>query len=147
MLDHRRTITSLVREAYYQCFRAQLRLRASALAAYESLTNPASGPLPPPLLRYKVGERLSARTFLDVGKASAERIAGVLAERGLRVGTGVRVLDFGCGCGKTLRWMIAPGGGLLWNRRRLAGHRLVHAQPTRRKLRGEWGVAPARVRG
>ena len=109
MWNHRRTTTSLLREAYHQCFRVQLRLRASALAAYESLANPAASPLPPPLLRYKVGERLSARTFLDVGKASAERITGVLAERGLRLEPGIRILDFGCG--KTLRWLTELGGG------------------------------------
>lgn len=58
--------------------------------------------LPPEELRFRVGGSTEPERFRDVGRRSARAIEGGLALLGRSVGDCEQVLDFGCGCGRTL---------------------------------------------
>jgi ubiquinone/menaquinone biosynthesis C-methylase UbiE len=93
-----------VRFFYHAAFRAFLRLRC----LYCDLRPDPAGlsvPLPPSILRFKVSESLSKQEFLSVGEGCADKIDSELVA-GFECGQQQRVLDFGCGCGRILRWLI-----------------------------------------
>lgn len=60
-------------------------------------------PLPPPLLRHRVHNRLDRQSFLDVGKTCAENIEDSLKLINRDLYSFENILDFGCGCGRVLR--------------------------------------------
>ena len=84
----------------YPVFRLLLRLRC---AIHDQFLNHGELPLPPALLRYRVSESLSIPTFLLIGERCAQLITTHLGPQ-LLPGSGVR--DFGCGCGRSLRWLL-----------------------------------------
>ena len=60
-------------------------------------------PLPPMRLRARVGNR-SASDFLSAGKSGADALrAAARKHLGIEITNAGRILDFGCGCGRTLR--------------------------------------------
>lgn len=58
--------------------------------------------LPPAELRYRVSSSPDAENFTAVGKACARDIQSALSAVGYDLGSFSRILDFGCGCGRTL---------------------------------------------
>jgi SAM-dependent methyltransferase len=94
-----------MRTLYYGLFRFQLRLRcwlADRIQAQD-----ASGlPLPPALLRYRVSELLGREDFLTIGAGCARLIEEHSRSMGVDLAQCRRILDFGCGCGRTLRWLL-----------------------------------------
>lgn len=58
--------------------------------------------LPPAELRYRVSSTPDAQNFVTVGKTCAADIQSALAKVGRDLGSFTRILDFGCGCGRTL---------------------------------------------
>jgi SAM-dependent methyltransferase len=60
------------------------------------------------MLRFRVSESLSVDEFLRVGQACASLIRLHAGEMGTDLDHAGRVLDFGCGCGRTARWFL-PG--------------------------------------
>ena len=58
--------------------------------------------LPPPRLRYRVSASPDAEAFVEVGKRCAADIQSALQKVGCELGSFPRILDFGCGCGRTL---------------------------------------------
>jgi len=60
-------------------------------------------PLPPASLRYRVHGSRDAGSFLSVGEESVRCMLVALKDAGLSPESFHRVLDFGCGCGRTLR--------------------------------------------
>ncbi len=95
-----------LKSAYYSVFRAFLLLRCwwSDFQTTEIRSNLHG--VPPALLRYKVSESLNIPLFLDVGKSTASTIERRLRGLGQPLEHMERVLDFGCGCGRTARWLI-----------------------------------------
>jgi SAM-dependent methyltransferase len=61
-------------------------------------------PLPPPKHVVLVGGVADVDVFLDVGRTTAQRIREVLAAHGEDLDRLERILDFGCGCGRVLRY-------------------------------------------
>jgi len=62
--------------------------------------------LPPALLRYRVSENLARDEFLRIGYGCAQLMADYSRSAGVELSQCRRVLDFGCGCGRTLRWLV-----------------------------------------
>lgn len=67
--------------------------------------------MPPAMLRFRVSESLPADLFSKVGAEWARLIHGRLQKAGVDLANPRRVLDFGCGCGRTLVWLLrdCPG--------------------------------------
>ncbi|MDQ3913617.1 MAG: methyltransferase domain-containing protein [Actinomycetota bacterium] len=60
--------------------------------------------LPPASLRYRVHGSPHIDGFLKVGKRSSEDIQAALKRVGKDLSSFQNILDFGCGCGRTLLW-------------------------------------------
>lgn len=62
-------------------------------------------PLPPLALRYRVHGSIKPDSFLRVGRRCAADIEALLRDGGFRFPEFLQVLDFGCGCGRVLRFL------------------------------------------
>lgn len=73
-------------------------------------TGPSQWPVPDPD-RWELEEEDDPSAYLASGELHASTIASVAADHGLALGAGHRVLEFGCGFGRVLRWWpaVAPG--------------------------------------
>ncbi len=58
--------------------------------------------LPPAALRYSVGASPHAEEFVIIGKICAADLQSALLKVGREIGSFSHILDFGCGCGRTL---------------------------------------------
>lgn len=90
----------LLRPLYHRAYRSFIRV----LCFWDD-RSAGSRDLPPAMLRFRVSESLSAKRFIEIGRGCARLVADRLSEKG-QLKEGARILDFGCGCGRTLRWMI-----------------------------------------
>ena len=61
-------------------------------------------PIPPALLRYQVGS-VDLHRFLETGKNCAKDIETTLHKHGTALSSLSPILDFGCGCGRTIIWV------------------------------------------
>jgi SAM-dependent methyltransferase len=57
------------------------------------------------MLRFRVGESISVQDFLHIGRATAMAIRQALSMAGRPLEAAGAILDFGCGCGRTLLWL------------------------------------------
>ncbi|HKG45129.1 MAG TPA: class I SAM-dependent methyltransferase [Pyrinomonadaceae bacterium] len=64
--------------------------------------NGAARNLPPAELRYRVSSSPDAENFVTIGKTCANDIKEALLKADHELATFTRILDFGCGCGRTL---------------------------------------------
>src|SRR5438105_4954816 len=111
-MSSRHTIKRLVPAAfkplYHQLFRMAVRIRC--WMADRSSRSGLEIPLPPAMLRFRVSESLDEDLFLAVGEACARHIEREVNAMGVDLKRAERVLDFGCGCGRTIRWFLADPG-------------------------------------
>jgi SAM-dependent methyltransferase len=98
----------LARAVYYSIFRFSLRIR---LWLADRIGMPGQKlAVPPAILRFRVSETISAGEFLRVGEGCANLIQQCVRDLGKDFEGDCRVLDFGCGCGRTIRWFLRDGG-------------------------------------
>lgn len=64
--------------------------------------NGAAATLPPAELRYRVSSSPDAQNFINIGKKCANDIQTAVRQAGYKLTEFERILDFGCGCGRTL---------------------------------------------
>lgn len=95
---------------YYAAYRARLRAEWRRLDAAE----PPSAELPPAHLRFRVGEDSRAGVFRAVGQRTAENLKAAFIQCGVELQSGASVLDFGCGCGRTLLWLAREYPEVRW---------------------------------
>jgi SAM-dependent methyltransferase len=106
-------VRSLAKAIYYPLFRWHLRLRLWCADRFRA--PPPEGAVPPAMLRFRVSESLSVAEFLRVGEGCAKLIERHFHDMGMDLADARRVLDFGCGCGRTIRWFLREGGGAQWH--------------------------------
>jgi SAM-dependent methyltransferase len=58
---------------------------------------------------------VDAANFLETGKRSATALRSVFDQIGFTLDPGKRVLDLGCGCGRTLTWLAGEFPQVEWN--------------------------------
>ncbi|MGH9783087.1 MAG: class I SAM-dependent methyltransferase, partial [Terriglobia bacterium] len=71
--------------------------------------------LPPARLRFQTTESTDAWLFFRFGRRIAQNLQVVLAESGHAINDFRKVLDFGCGCGRTLMWLQAQFPAVNWH--------------------------------
>lgn len=95
-LIHRAMWQPALREAVYRYvdWRDQWRLSTTELQN-----------VPPASLRFRVHGDLDISSFLETGKQCSEDIKDALTKVSANFESFRDVLDFGCGCGRTIRWL------------------------------------------
>lgn len=95
-----------VRAVYYRAYRALVIIWCGVTALSEKLSRECSDRpvVPPPVLRFRVAGTPSRTDFLRVGEQSAHNLIHLLEERH-PLSSCQTVLDFGCGCARTLVWL------------------------------------------
>lgn len=73
-------------------------------ARYRSPKAPAGIPIPPPSLIVKVAGTASIDAFLEGGRRAESSLRQVLAKNGIEIEQFEAMLDFGCGCGRVIRY-------------------------------------------
>jgi len=66
--------------------------------------------LPPAQLRYRVSGSTDVRSFLQVGMRNCEDVVAAVTRAGRRMDSFENILDFGCGCARTLLWLAQRNG-------------------------------------
>jgi len=106
-VDAKVRLKNTLRPLYHGLYRLRVRTVCRYLDCVEGLFGPEKElPVPPALLRFRVAEDANLTRFVEIGRLSAERIEAALAGIGRTVGDFGTALDFGCGCGRTLRWLM-----------------------------------------
>lgn len=89
------------------------RLYLKSLCLYLDATEKAAcarDGVPSASLRYRVNGRPGLDDFLSQGKSCSDDLQRALSGAGRGVDSFQRILDFGCGCGRTLRWLQPLAG-------------------------------------
>jgi SAM-dependent methyltransferase len=104
----KRLVPAAFKRLYHRSFRMVLRIRC--WIADRSARPELETPLPPAMLRFRVSESLDEELFFRVGEGCARHIEREVSAMGVDLRRAERVLDFGCGCGRTIRWFLADPG-------------------------------------
>ena len=118
---------------------AALKYRPSDQGSGSLLVSSArdSGPLCPlgrpiPEAELWLGYGSTAEEYLESGRADIERMRSVLSDTGFEISTKSRILDFGCGAGRMIRWLEREAmDGEVWG----CDISAVHIQWAQRNLR------------
>ena len=104
-----------VSAAYHALYRRALPIHWWFVDRCSKQAVPPGLSLPPAKLRFQVAESADAWLFFRFGRRIAQDLQAVLAESGYAIGDFRKVLDFGCGCGRTLMWFQARFPEVNWH--------------------------------
>ena len=85
----------------------QPRLAMAMLGDWSHGLRSTSVPLPPARLRYRVHGALDRKSFLRLGRVISANLHDLLGSVGRRLDSFETILDFGCGCGRVLRFLTS----------------------------------------
>jgi cyclopropane fatty-acyl-phospholipid synthase-like methyltransferase len=109
------SLRPIARTLYHSLYRAALRVHWRMLDWSKPPSAQAEFPLPPARLRFRVAESAGVLDFFTVGLRTAERLQEAMAFAGFELRDGAAALDFGCGCGRTLLWLVREFPGVRWH--------------------------------
>jgi SAM-dependent methyltransferase len=105
----KRVLQVAARAVYYRWYRAAILTGCWLSDRWQALFG--REPAPPARLRFRVAESLSVSEFNRIGSGCARQIYDCLEKMGVAVRS-ARILDFGCGCGRTAKWILSAHGGM-----------------------------------
>jgi len=100
------------RRIYHAAFRTRLHAEWWLRDRFERRKSAFA--VPPARLRFRVGEDSRLVAFLEIGRRTSENLEKVLENAGCAFAEGQAVLDFGCGCGRTLLWLVRRFPEVRW---------------------------------
>jgi ubiquinone/menaquinone biosynthesis C-methylase UbiE len=109
------SLQPIARRLYHSIYRAGLRMQWSTLDWRNPPSASAEYPLPPARLRFRVAENANVLNFFTVGMRTAERLQEAMAYAEFELWDGAAALDFGCGCGRTLLWLVRKYPQVRWH--------------------------------
>ena len=105
----------LSRRLYHSLYRTGLRLQWWIEDLWRRPSAHGEFPLPPARLRFRVAENSRILDFFTVGMRTAEGLQEAMASAAFELRDGASVLDFGCGCGRTLLWLARQFPKVRWH--------------------------------